>query len=60
MSCQNNECQSCCKDLVVNLLQAMTTQNQLMTQIVDQNNELIALLQSEDHEGKESSGNLDD
>ena len=38
---EKSTCTCSCNDLMQNLLQTMTAQNQLMATIIDQNNELI-------------------
>ena len=73
MSDQKKECGCVCSDLLVEMLQAMNNQSQAMTaqnnllaeqnkvmaRIVDQNNELIAMMQTEDDEDKPKSPYLD-
>ena len=58
---QPKECECACNGLVLEMLQAMTAQsnlmteqNKLMAQIVDQNNQLLAQLESDDSEEPES------
>lgn len=58
---QPKECECACSGLVLEMLQAMaaqsnlmTGQNKLMAQIVDQNNQLLAQLESDDSEEPES------
>lgn len=62
---QNSESPCCCNALVVELLQVLqlqiqsqTQQNNLLAQVVEQNNELMALLY--DDEDKGQSRSLDD
>lgn len=73
MSDQKNECGCVSNDLLVEMLQAMNNQSQAMTaqsnllaeqnkvmvRIVDQNNELIAMMQTEDDEDEPKSPYLD-
>lgn len=73
MSDLKNECGCVSSDLLVEMLQAMNNQSQAMTaqsnllaeqnkvmaRIVDQNNELIAMMQTEDDEDKPKSPYLD-
>lgn len=63
---QPKECECACNGLVLEMLQAMTAQSNLMTeqnkllaQIIDQNNELIAM-NGLDDDGKTKSPYLDD
>lgn len=62
---QNSESHCCCNALVVELLQVLqlqiqsqTQQNNLLAQVVEQNNELMALLYNDDEKGQSRS--LDD
>ena len=73
MSDLKNHCGCVSSDLLVEMLQAMNNQSQAMTaqsnllaeqnkvmaRIVDQNNELIAMMQTEDDEDKPKSPYLD-
>ena len=73
MSDQKKECGCVSNALLVEMLQAMHNQSQAMTaqsnllaeqnkvmaRIVDQNNELIAMMQTEDDEDKPKSPYLD-
>lgn len=73
MSDQKKECGCVSSDLLVEMLQAMNNQSQAMTaqsnllaeqnkvmaRIVDQNNELIAMMQTEDDEDEPKSPYLD-
>ena len=73
MSDQKNECGCVSNALLVEMLQAMNNQSQAMTaqsnllaeqnkvmaRIVDQNNELIAMMQTEDDEDEPKSPYLD-
>ena len=73
MSDQKKECGCVSNDLLVEMLQAMNSQSQAMTaqsnllaeqnkvmaRIVDQNNELIAMMQTEDDEDEPKSPYLD-
>ena len=73
MSDQKKECGCVSNALLVEMLQAMNNQSQAMTaqnnllaeqnkvmaRIVDQNNELIAMMQTEDDEDKPKSPYLD-
>ena len=73
MSDQKNECGCVSNDLLVEMLQAMNNQSQAMTaqsnllaeqnkvmaRIVDQNNELIAMMQTENDEDEPKSTCLD-
>jgi hypothetical protein len=58
---QPKECGCACNGLVLEMLQGMTAQSKLMTeqnklmaQIVDQNNQLLAQLESDDSEEPKS------
>ena len=73
MSDQKKECGCVSSDLLFEMLQAMNNQSQAMTaqsnllaeqnkvmaRIVDQNNELIAMMQTEDDEDEPKSPYLD-
>ena len=73
MNEQKKECGCASNDLLVEMLQAMNNQSQAMTaqnnllaeqnkvmaRIVDQNNELIAMMQTEDDEDEPKSPYLD-
>ena len=73
MSDQKKECGCVSNDLLVEMLQAMNSQiqamtaqsnllaeqNKVMARIVDQNNELIAMMQAEDDEDEPKSPYLD-
>lgn len=73
MSDLKNECGCVSNDLLVEMLQAMNSQiqamtaqsnllaeqNKVMARIVDQNNELIAMMQAEDDEDEPKSPYLD-
>lgn len=73
MNEQKKECGCVSNDLLVEMLQAMNNQSQAMTaqsnllaeqnkvmaRIVDQNNELIAMMQTEDDEDEPKSPYLD-
>lgn len=73
MNEQKKECGCVSNALLVEMLQAMNSQNQamiaqsnllalqnkVMARIVDQNNELIAMMQTEDDEDKPKSPYLD-
>lgn len=73
MNEQKRECGCASNDLLVEMLQAMNSQSQAMTaqsnllaeqnkvmaRIVDQNNELIAMMQTEDDEDEPKSPYLD-
>jgi len=63
---QQKECGCACNGLVLEMLQAMTAQdklmaeqNKLMAQIVDQNNQLLAQLESDDPDVQAKSQYLD-
>ena len=70
---QGGACKCVCNGLLIEMLQAMNNQSQAMTaqsnllaeqnkvmaRIVDQNNELIAMMQTEDDEDKPKSPYLD-
>lgn len=73
MSDQKKECGCVSSDLLFEMLQAMNNQSQAMTaqsnllaeqnkvmaRIIDQNNELIAMMQTEDDEDEPKSPYLD-
>ncbi len=59
MSDQKKECGCASNALLVELLQAMTAQNKVMAQIVDQNSELMAMMQSEPEDDEPKSQYLD-
>ena len=73
MSDQKKECGCVSSDLLFEMLQAMNNQSQAMTaqsnllaeqnkvmaRIVDQNNELIAMMQTEDDDDEPKSAYLD-
>lgn len=57
---QSSGCSSCCNNFVLELVQsnrelvqAIKAQNEVMSQIMDQNSELIAMMQTDD-EGAEA------
>lgn len=59
MNEQKRECGCVSNALLVELLQAMTAQNKVMAQIVDQNSELMAMMQSEPEDDEPKSQYLD-
>lgn len=59
MSDQKKECGCASNALLVELLQAMTAQNKVMAQIVDQNSGLMAMMQSEPEDDEPKSQYLD-